>query len=97
MWQQCMQGCPKAMKKMRRYNIEDVRVTERLYKYLRPWITNHPYSGVIDVEFAATKHECPVCSSTHVFERAPRRTRCFAIQQLQCECGHRFDGSRRKF
>ena len=31
---------------MRRYNVGDVRLTERLYDRLRGWIKNHPHIGL---------------------------------------------------
>ena len=42
MWRDCMDGCPKAWKIMKRYNMQDVRLTEKYYKRLLPWIKNHP-------------------------------------------------------
>jgi hypothetical protein len=97
LWTAFLDGCPKARNKMRRYNIRDVRITERLYRKLRPWIKNHPYSADFEVDFGDTKHTCPVCASKTATEYRPRRTRCFAIQQMNCNsCGHWFDGARRK-
>jgi len=42
LWAGAMAGDPRSQDKMRRYNIQDVRVTERVYDALRPWIPNHP-------------------------------------------------------
>lgn len=37
LWVDCMAGDEKAWARMRRYNIGDVKLTERLYDRLRPW------------------------------------------------------------
>jgi hypothetical protein len=38
----CLEQDPKAWAKMKRYNIHDVELTERLYDRMLPWIPNHP-------------------------------------------------------
>lgn len=48
LWLDCDNGIHKAHKQMLRYNIQDVKLTEKLYLELRPWITNHPARGVMD-------------------------------------------------
>lgn len=42
LWRACMAGDDAAWAKMRRYNVQDVRLTEKLYKRLLPWIQGHP-------------------------------------------------------
>ena len=42
LWKKCMEGDLKAWAKMKRYCVQDVNLTERNYKYLRPWMANHP-------------------------------------------------------
>lgn len=46
LWLQCMAGDEKAWATMKRYNIQDVKLTEKLYDRIRPWITNHPHVGM---------------------------------------------------
>ncbi|HZF98265.1 MAG TPA: ribonuclease H-like domain-containing protein [Pseudoxanthomonas sp.] len=79
LWKACMAGDEKAWKTMRRYNIQDVRLTEQVYDRLRPWVTNHPNIGVID-----GAHCCPKCSSEKLQYRGHYVTRHKRYPQLQC-------------
>jgi uncharacterized protein YprB with RNaseH-like and TPR domain len=102
LWPEFIKGEPKALRTMERYNKRDTSLTWRLYKFLRPWIRNHPYVGKADtcIADADMVYECPVCGSiASQREQQQRRTRCFAIRQVRCEsedCGHWFDGKRKK-
>lgn len=46
LWLGCLRNEPRAWAEMRRYNIGDTRLTERLYDRLRPWIKGHPHIGL---------------------------------------------------
>jgi uncharacterized protein YprB with RNaseH-like and TPR domain len=46
LWLGCLRGEPKAWATMKRYNVQDVLLTERLYDRLLPWIPNHPHRGL---------------------------------------------------
>lgn len=100
LWPACIDGDPKALKLMKKYNQQDVRLTERLYtERLRPWVPNHPYA--LDVAFnmgdTEADYQCPVCGSRHIVLLRPRRTRCYAVRVVRCGyCTHVFDGKRRK-
>lgn len=100
LWPAFMEGDQKAIRVMKRYNIGDVRLQDRLYGALRPWIKNHPYSGPVDGDMgdSTADYECPACQGDwSLVLMRPRRTRCFAIRQVRCTgCGHWFDGKRRK-
>jgi hypothetical protein len=92
LWRGCDEGDEKSWYKMLRYNAGDIRLTERLYRRLRPFVRNHPYLGN-----QAERDSCPRCSSTRSQARGLRRTKAFLIQRLQClGCGGWFDGSREK-
>jgi len=98
LWPAFMKGDEKAGRTMKRYNIQDVKLTEKLYLFIRPWIKNHPFIGnapaLLDSDLEYT---CPSCGSSNVTRERPRRTRCFAIRVVNCaDCGHWFDGKRRK-
>jgi DNA polymerase elongation subunit (family B) len=99
LWPSFMAGCTSAARLMRRYNIMDTRLTEELYLYLRPWIKNHPHVSHEFVDFKDLKsdYRCPSCDSPKVVRRGHRRTRCYAIRQVQCcKCGSWQDGKRIK-
>jgi hypothetical protein len=57
LWISCMNGDDKAWARMRRYNIGDVRITERLYHRWLPWISNHPNMQLI----LGDDRCCPTC------------------------------------
>jgi DNA polymerase elongation subunit (family B) len=60
LWVQCMANEPRAWALMKRYNMQDVRVTEKLYYRILPWIEKHPHIGM----YMATEHDrCPFCGS----------------------------------
>ena len=101
LWPAFMAGDSKAKRVMKRYNIGDVRLTERLYAAVKPWITNHPYTGEIPFDFiddSAQDYTCPACDARAALVlRRPRRTRCFAIRLIRCTaCGTWAEGKRRK-
>jgi DNA polymerase elongation subunit (family B) len=91
LWTKVIDGNPTAQRKMMRYCVGDVRVTERLYLKIRPGIVNHPHMGF------TPKRECGACGSAKVHVSKWRRTRAMRIQQLHCQsCGSYFDGIRQK-
>lgn len=100
LWPAFLGGEPKALKLMQKYNKQDVFLTEKLYKKLRPWVRNHPYLPVaseVYINDSQQNYECPVCHSENVRRTRPRMTRCMAIRVLGCQdCGHWFDGKRTK-
>jgi len=90
LWKDVMNGKETAKAKMRRYCIQDVRLLEKLYQRVRPFIKNHPHMG-------ATKKECGACGSNHVQSRGYRRTKHYRIQRVQCQsCGAWQEGVRSK-
>lgn len=61
LWVQCMAGVESAWKLMKKYNMQDVVVTEKLYYRILPWIEKHPHIGM----YMDTDHDrCPFCGST---------------------------------
>ncbi len=63
LWVNTMKGEPRARKVMEKYNKHDVRLLERLYIVLRPWIKSHPnlavWSGLTNGSV------CPNCGARH--------------------------------
>ena len=82
MWDQALDGCPKAQRKMAQYCAGDVRLTEEVYFRIRPYIENHPYLG------KASGYSCNRCGSKNLTSQGEKRTRHFRIQSLKCgDCG----------
>lgn len=99
MWIKCMARDKAAWAKMERYNKQDVRVLERLYDRLRPWITNHPNLGLYSTD--GTKLTCPTCGSHELQRRGEARTVNTVYARYQCTgCGSwsrsALSGTRRK-
>lgn len=91
LWTKVMAGDEKAQKKMAKYCIQDVRLLEKLYLKIRPFIKDHPHLGKVGANM------CGACGSTHVQSRGTRRTRAYKIVRLHCQsCGSWQDGTRKK-
>lgn len=92
LWQGVMAGNPKDQRIMERYNKQDVRITERLYRRLLPWIKTHPNFALY------TEDERPVCTncgSAQVWkigkETIKKKTQ--AYQRYRCKkCGTEMRG-----
>jgi hypothetical protein len=85
LWVRCLAGDEKAWATMRRYNRQDVVLTEELYVRLLPWITNHPNAALyVD----ADEPICPRCESTHLQKRGYATTQVGKYRRFQCtDCG----------
>jgi hypothetical protein len=90
LWAGCLAREKSAWEKMRRYNIGDVRILERLYRRLLPYMTNHPHLGV-------EVGRCPKCRSANLTHRGFRYTRMYSIERIACrDCGGWSDGARHR-
>ena len=81
LWIRFMAGEAKAMAEMAKYNIADVKLTERLYKKLDPWIahpTKHLYDGT---------EGCPSCGAK-LQKRGFSYTKVSKFQRFVCAKGH---------
>jgi hypothetical protein len=85
LWLECLKDNPEAWKVMRKYNIRDIRSTEKVYLKLRPWINNHPNLGMYDNE---DRPNCPKCQSTNLTLSGVRITMQGKYNRYQCQdCG----------
>lgn len=90
LWVKVMSGDKRAQDKMRKYNIQDVVLLEKLYNRIKPFIVDHPHLG-------DEKGACGSCGSDHLQSRGFRRSKFFKIQRLQCvSCGSWSTGTRVK-
>lgn len=90
LWVKCMKKDKSAWKRMEAYNREDVKLLERLYLKLRPWIERHPN---------ASAHEdipgCPKCGSEKFTQQGWRVTSVMKYPRYQCQsCGGWFRGNK---
>jgi hypothetical protein len=82
LWLECMAKDPAAWETMRRYNVQDVLLLERVYDRLRPWIKGHPNLSV------EGGHVCPHCESDRLQRRGYQTTLARRYARWQCrECG----------
>lgn len=84
LWDRCMNGDPKAWRLMEKYNIGDVKLLEKVYLKLRPYIQNHPNYNV----FNDTNHACPNCGSKSIQRRGYSYSRTTKYQRWQCQNCH---------
>jgi len=90
LWRSVLDGDVAAQARMRKYCIQDVKVTLALYNKIKPYILNHPHLG-------DNKSDCGVCGSNHLQSRGYRRTKYFKTQRFQCQdCGGWQTGARTK-
>lgn len=81
LWVKCMAGDDKAWALMRKYNIQDTKLTEALYDRLRPWIKNHPHVG-----FYADRDQltCDKCGSTDLHRDGTHTAHVIKYVRYRC-------------
>lgn len=85
LWRECLADNPRAWAEMRRYNIQDVASTEKLYFTLRPWISSHPSMAVYR---GGEQVSCPKCDSISLEKRGTVATQTGLFQRFRCNaCG----------
>jgi len=81
LWKQCMQGDKKAWEKMVTYCKHDVRLTEKIYLKLRPFMDNHPN---VNIYMNNENLKCPKCSSEHIKKEGFAYTAVSKFQRYSC-------------
>lgn len=85
LWVDCMAGKQKAWDLMKKYNKQDVVITEKLYNKVLPWIPNHPAVGLYNGEL---EDSCPNCGGTNLSPQGKAYTAISVFQRYQCDdCG----------
>jgi hypothetical protein len=93
LWTKTMDGDEKAQGRMKKYCLQDVKLLEKVYLKLRPYVKNHPNMS-FDEERA---EKCGACGSKRTQKRGFRHTKHFSIQRIQCQdCGSWGEGTRKK-
>lgn len=85
LWESCMSGDEGAWDRMKKYNLQDIRLLVELYIRLLPWMDTHPNLALIgDRPWACTK-----CGGDGPFvARKWKHTRTRSYRQFQCkQCG----------
>jgi len=94
-WIKCMLGDEKAWRKMMLYCMRDVRIEERLYLRVQPWIKNHPHVGLYSDEVGILPDACSHCGSTKLVREGHRYTQRGKYPRYHCgSCGAWGTGSK---
>lgn len=84
LWQGVLSGDPAAQAKFKRYNIQDVRLTEQLLDALGPWIKNFPHVGMWTENASA----CYRCGGTDLTHQGAVYTKTAIYPKKHCtDCG----------
>lgn len=85
LWRGCMNDDKQSWKTMKRYNIQDVIILEKVYNKLLPWVHIHPNHALYNDSNVPV---CVNCGSTHLHKRGFAHTHTMTYQQYQCQsCG----------
>ena len=91
LWKGCMCGDKKSWNRMKRYNIQDVRLLEKVYLKLRPWMQGHPSMNLGDENYK----KCPKCGAkAKMHKRGFARKKTSLYQRYQCMSCHGWVQSR---
>lgn len=87
LWDQVRAGDKKAWALMERYNKGDVRLTQKLYHRILPWIHNHPNVGLWVVN--GDKPVCTNCGSLNLKKQGTQyNTKVASYHRYRCNgCG----------
>lgn len=91
LWVECMQGNSEAWQTMKNYNIGDVKLLEKVYVKMLPWIKNHPNHGLYKDDALV----CSNCGSSSYQSRGWAMVRTLRYRRFQCnDCGTWFRGNK---
>ncbi len=84
LWLGCINGDPNAWRLMEKYNKQDVRLTEKVFDRLKPWLGNQMNVGL----YTGSEFACPTCGSANVQKRGTKVRAKSTVQQYACmDCG----------
>lgn len=91
LWLDVMDGEPKALAKMTKYNIQDVKVLEHLHNRLISYLPSKINMNL----FQGTDKSCPKCGTGDTNPRGYAYTLTGVFQRHVCAQGHWFQGTKR--
>jgi len=85
LWRGCMAGDAASWREMKRYNMNDVVITEAVYDRLLAWVPNHPNLALFHKSAGIA---CASCGGSSLMKRGFQRTKVRSYQRYQCrDCG----------
>ena len=85
LWAGIMRNEDGAWEEMKKYNIQDIRATEKLYLALRPWARGLPNLAQF---YDDDERRCPRCGSTNIHEHGTVHSNVSEYVQYLCsDCG----------
>lgn len=86
LWFGCMEGNESDWNIMSKYNKRDVRILEKLYRHVLPWIWNHPN---VALHKPTNRPTCSSCGSTNVVSKGNQyNTKSASYHRWKCnKCG----------
>jgi len=82
LWTGCMENDPRSWRQMEQYNRQDVRIMERLYYRLLPWMKTHANYSLFDKDRAEIV--CPNCGESAYQRRGKAYTQTRTYHKFQC-------------
>lgn len=91
LWRDCMAGDKKAWRDMKKYNIQDVALLEKVYLKMRPWDKQHPNMANI----AGRPTDCRIgCKSPEFISAGFKYTKTGKYRRWQCKVCRAYNLSR---
>ena len=85
LWKGCMEGDEASWRTMKKYNVQDVKLLEDIYKLFLPWIKTHPNQGLYTNEIRPV---CKNCGSGQLQSRGTHHTNTMTYRRFRCQkCG----------
>lgn len=86
LWRRCYYGDEEALAQMSRYNVQDVRLLEKVFHAIKPHVRELP--RLMDARADITA--CPSCGGSALIKRGVHRTQACNYQRYQCTECHRY-------
>lgn len=92
LWLGCMRGDKSSFLKMEEYNRQDVKILEKLYLKLRPWIERQP-----GLSIALNHQDCPCCGGRSLVKNGLSVRSGLIRQRFLCKsCGGQTSGKKER-